>query len=152
MKFYFDKTSGLLLRMVHYTDTPLGLNPTQVDFADYRAVDGVKTPYRWTHRATEWRVHHPDRRRAAECTDRGDAIRGAETGAHSCSGTDTRTELAACPSVDAARSKATAEFRATGRLVGAGTGRDVILTNGRTEAGSGDPAFHVSHCCSQDSV
>lgn len=48
VKFYFDKTSGLLLRMVHYTETPLGLNPTQVDFADYRAVDGVKTPYRWT--------------------------------------------------------------------------------------------------------
>jgi photosynthetic reaction center cytochrome c subunit len=48
VKFYFDKTSGLLLRMVHYTNTPLGLNPTQVDFADYRAVDGVKTPYRWT--------------------------------------------------------------------------------------------------------
>ncbi len=48
VKFYFDKSSGLLLRMVHYTDTPLGLNPTQVDFTDYRAVDGVKTPYRWT--------------------------------------------------------------------------------------------------------
>ncbi len=48
VKFYFDKTSGLLLRMVHYTDTPLGLNPTQLDFADYRSVDGVKTPYRWT--------------------------------------------------------------------------------------------------------
>ncbi len=48
VKFYFDKTSGLLLRMVHYTNTPLGLNPTQVDFTDYRAVDGVKTPYRWT--------------------------------------------------------------------------------------------------------
>jgi hypothetical protein len=48
VKFYFDKTSGLLMRMVHYTDTPLGLNPTQVDFADYRVVDGVKTPYRWT--------------------------------------------------------------------------------------------------------
>lgn len=48
VKFYFDKTSGLLLRMMHYTDTPLGLNPTQVDFADYRAVEGVKTPYRWT--------------------------------------------------------------------------------------------------------
>ena len=27
VKFYFDKSSGLLLRMVHYTDTPLGLNP-----------------------------------------------------------------------------------------------------------------------------
>ena len=48
VKFYFDKSSGLLLRMVHYTETPLGLNPTQVDFTDYRAVDGVKTPYRWT--------------------------------------------------------------------------------------------------------
>lgn len=48
VRFYFDKSSGLLLRMVHYTETPLGLNPTQVDFADYRAVDGVKTPYRWT--------------------------------------------------------------------------------------------------------
>jgi photosynthetic reaction center cytochrome c subunit len=48
VKFYFDKNSGLLLRMVHYTETPLGLNPTQVDFSDYWAVDGVKTPYRWT--------------------------------------------------------------------------------------------------------
>ncbi len=48
VRFYFDKSSGLLLRMVHYTETPLGLNPTQVDFTDYRAVDGVKTPYRWT--------------------------------------------------------------------------------------------------------
>ena len=48
VEFYFDKTSGLLLRMTHYTNTPLGLNPVQVDFTDYRAVDGVKTPYRWT--------------------------------------------------------------------------------------------------------
>jgi photosynthetic reaction center cytochrome c subunit len=48
VKFYFDQSSGLLVRMVHYSETPLGLNPTQVDFADYRAVDGVKTPYRWT--------------------------------------------------------------------------------------------------------
>ncbi len=48
VKLYFDKESGLLVRMVHYTDTPLGLNSTQVDFADYRDVGGVKTPYRWT--------------------------------------------------------------------------------------------------------
>ncbi len=48
VKLYFDKTSGLLVRMVHYADTPLGLNPTQVDFADYREAGGVKTPYRWT--------------------------------------------------------------------------------------------------------
>lgn len=48
VKFFFDKTSGLLLRMVHYVNTPLGLNPIQIDFSDYRALDGVKTPYRWT--------------------------------------------------------------------------------------------------------
>ncbi|MGC2109789.1 MAG: c-type cytochrome [Candidatus Korobacteraceae bacterium] len=48
VKLYFDKDSGLLLRMVHHADTPLGLNPTQVDFADYRVVSGVKTPFRWT--------------------------------------------------------------------------------------------------------
>lgn len=48
VKLYFDKASGLLLRMMHYAETPLGLNPTQVDFADYREIDGVKTPMRWT--------------------------------------------------------------------------------------------------------
>ncbi len=48
VKLYFDKDSGLLLRMVHYSATALGLNPTQLDFADYRPLDGVKTPFRWT--------------------------------------------------------------------------------------------------------
>jgi photosynthetic reaction center cytochrome c subunit len=48
LRLYFDPQSGLLLRMLHYTDTALGLNPTQVDYSDYRDVGGVKTPYRWT--------------------------------------------------------------------------------------------------------
>jgi hypothetical protein len=48
VKLYFDKDSALLVRMMHYADTPLGWNPTQVDFADYREVGGVKTPYRLT--------------------------------------------------------------------------------------------------------
>jgi photosynthetic reaction center cytochrome c subunit len=48
VKLYFDPESGLLLRALHYTDTALGLNPTQVDYADYRAAGSVKTPYRWT--------------------------------------------------------------------------------------------------------
>jgi photosynthetic reaction center cytochrome c subunit len=48
VKFYFDPQSGLLVRMLHYTDTALGLNPTQIDYADYRDAGGVKTPYRWT--------------------------------------------------------------------------------------------------------
>jgi len=48
VKFYFDPNTGLLVRVLRYTDTALGLNPTQIDYADYREVDGVKIPWRWT--------------------------------------------------------------------------------------------------------
>ena len=48
VRFYFDKDSGLLLREVRYVETPLGRNPSQVDYADYRDVDGVKIPFKWT--------------------------------------------------------------------------------------------------------
>jgi len=48
MRLFFDKESGLLVRSVRYADTPLGRNPTQVDYADYRAQDGVKVPFQWT--------------------------------------------------------------------------------------------------------
>ncbi len=48
LRLYFDAETGLLLRMIRYTETPLGRNPSQVDFADYRDADGVKIPYRWT--------------------------------------------------------------------------------------------------------
>jgi photosynthetic reaction center cytochrome c subunit len=45
IKFYFDKKSGLLLRLVRFTNTALGLIPTQVDYSDYRDVSGVKMPF-----------------------------------------------------------------------------------------------------------
>jgi len=48
VRFYFDASTGLLLRMVRYTENPLGRMPVQIDYADYRDVDGVKTPFRWT--------------------------------------------------------------------------------------------------------
>jgi hypothetical protein len=48
VKLYFDKKSGLLVRQVRYADTVVGLNPTQVDYSDYRDVSGVKLPFRWT--------------------------------------------------------------------------------------------------------
>jgi len=48
VRFFFDAKSGLLLRMVRYTENPLGRMPVQIDYADYRDVDGVKTPFRWT--------------------------------------------------------------------------------------------------------
>jgi hypothetical protein len=55
VKFYFEKKTGLLLRQVRYTDTALGLNPTQVDYADYRDVSGVKMPFRLTVTWTDGR-------------------------------------------------------------------------------------------------
>jgi photosynthetic reaction center cytochrome c subunit len=48
IRLYLDQQSGLLLRLVRYAETPLGRLPTQVDYADYRAADGVKVPFRWT--------------------------------------------------------------------------------------------------------
>lgn len=44
--FYFDSKSGLLLRLVRYSDSPVGLNPTQIDYSDYREVAGVQMPFR----------------------------------------------------------------------------------------------------------
>lgn len=47
-KFYFDEESGLLLRILRFTPSPLGRNPTQIDYADYRTQDGVKIPFQRT--------------------------------------------------------------------------------------------------------
>ena len=49
--FFFDKESGLLVRVVRYADSPVGRIPMQTDYADYREVSGVKMPFRWT---TTW--------------------------------------------------------------------------------------------------
>ena len=48
LKLYFDQKTGLLIRMLRYVDSPLGYNPTQVDYADYRDAGGVKIPFQWT--------------------------------------------------------------------------------------------------------
>ena len=45
-EFYFDEQSGLLIRTVRYAESPLGRDPTQIDYADYRIVDGLQIPYR----------------------------------------------------------------------------------------------------------
>jgi photosynthetic reaction center cytochrome c subunit len=42
---YFDSKSGLLVRMVRYTNLPVGLNPLRTDYADYRDVSGIKVPF-----------------------------------------------------------------------------------------------------------
>jgi len=44
-RLYFDAETGLLLRRISYMQTMIGLIPTQIDFEDYRDVDGVKLPF-----------------------------------------------------------------------------------------------------------
>jgi hypothetical protein len=46
VKLYFDQETGLLLRQIRYEQTPLGRNPVQSDFSDYRDAGGAKVPYR----------------------------------------------------------------------------------------------------------
>lgn len=48
VKLYFDKTSGLLVRMVRYTNLPIGFITTEIDYSDYRVVSGIKVPFRIT--------------------------------------------------------------------------------------------------------
>jgi hypothetical protein len=45
---YFDDRSGLLVRMIRHGRSPIGRVPTQVDYADYRDVGGIKFPFHWT--------------------------------------------------------------------------------------------------------
>ncbi len=46
---YFDRESGLLVRIVRHTPSQIGKVPTQVDYEDYRDVGGIKFPHRWTY-------------------------------------------------------------------------------------------------------
>lgn len=55
VRFYFDASTGLLVREIRYADTPVGRNPTEIDYADYRESDGVKIPFRWTLSRTNGR-------------------------------------------------------------------------------------------------
>ena len=44
-RLYFDAQTGLLVRRVTNTPTMIGLIPEQVDFEDYRSVDGLMVPF-----------------------------------------------------------------------------------------------------------
>jgi hypothetical protein len=44
---YFDEETGLLSRLVRSTPSPVGRLPVQIDYSDYRDVNGVKMPYKW---------------------------------------------------------------------------------------------------------
>jgi hypothetical protein len=49
--FYFDKESSLLVRMSAVVTTPLGDIAADVTLSDYRAVDGIQTPFTMTQGA-----------------------------------------------------------------------------------------------------
>lgn len=45
---YFDQKTGLLMRSVRFTDSPVGKIPVETDYEDYRDVAGVKIPHKFT--------------------------------------------------------------------------------------------------------
>ena len=45
---YFDKKTHLLLRYVRRTPTPIGRITIQQDYDDYRDVDGIKMPFKYS--------------------------------------------------------------------------------------------------------
>ena len=47
VNFYFDGSSGLLVRVLRVVDTAVGRVPFQMDYSDYRDVAGVKIPFKW---------------------------------------------------------------------------------------------------------
>lgn len=47
VKFFFDKQTGLLTRVVRYSKTVIGPVPVQIDYSDYREIAGVKMPFQW---------------------------------------------------------------------------------------------------------
>jgi len=55
-KLFFDVQTGLLVRRYVESDTPLGKLPLQIDYEDYRDIDGVKQPFmiRWSMPGRIW--------------------------------------------------------------------------------------------------
>jgi photosynthetic reaction center cytochrome c subunit len=47
VNFYFDAETGLLVRVLRFSDTAVGRIPIQIDYSDYREVSGIKFPYKW---------------------------------------------------------------------------------------------------------
>jgi hypothetical protein len=47
---YFDKESGMLVRIISFTQGLIGRLPVQLDYSDFREVDGVKIPFHWVNK------------------------------------------------------------------------------------------------------
>lgn len=51
VKMYFDQMSGLLVRLVRFTESPIGRDPIRTDYSDYQPVSGVLMPF---HQTLTW--------------------------------------------------------------------------------------------------
>src|SRR5262249_37561184 len=47
IKLYFDRQSGLLVRLARFDNTMVGVNTVEVDYSDYRPVAEVKVPFQY---------------------------------------------------------------------------------------------------------
>jgi photosynthetic reaction center cytochrome c subunit len=56
VKLYFDVQSGLMVRSMRYSESPVGRVPVRVDYSDYRDVNGIKIPFKWTSTWTDGRT------------------------------------------------------------------------------------------------
>jgi hypothetical protein len=45
---FFQKSTGLLVRTMRFGPSPIGRIPTQIDYSDYRDVNGIKMPFHFT--------------------------------------------------------------------------------------------------------
>ena len=45
---FFEKSTGLLVRTIRFGPSPIGRIPTQIDYSDYRDVNGIQMPFRFT--------------------------------------------------------------------------------------------------------
>jgi hypothetical protein len=52
-RLFFDAETALLLRRIGVTETPIGVIPEEIDFEDYRDVDGLKIPFTVRVRAVD---------------------------------------------------------------------------------------------------
>jgi hypothetical protein len=44
---FFETNTGMLERLIYYNDSYFGLYPTQIDYRDFRDVNGRKVPHQW---------------------------------------------------------------------------------------------------------
>jgi len=57
VKLYFDKDSGMLVRLMYHTQGIFGPYPTRIDYSNFREVNGRKVPYTWVIAGTRNREY-----------------------------------------------------------------------------------------------